>query len=258
MRPFLPMRFLRGIVLAAGVAAASGGAMAGSVTVFAASSLKTALDAVSAAWTAETGHEAVLAFAGSSALARQIERGAPADVFISANRAWMDRLEAAGHVAPGSRIDLLTNTLVLIAHGPADPIRISPGFDLGARLGDGRLAMALVDAVPAGMYGKAALEALGVWSGVAPRVAQANNVRAALALVAVGEAPLGIVYETDAAAEDAVSVIGVFPPDTHPTVVYPAAAIAGRSTPLTEAFLAFLRGDTARTIFESHGFGRAR
>lgn len=224
------------------------------VTVFAAASLKTAMDRIAPAFAEETGHKAVVSLAGSSALARQIEAGAPADVFISANEAWMDRLEDAGAVRPETRVDLLGNRIVLVASDPdAAPVEIAPGFDLAGLLGDERLAMALVDAVPAGIYGKAALESLGVWEAVAPKVAQADNVRAALALVAAGEAPYGIVYATDAAAEDDVTVVGTFPEDTHPPIVYPAAETV-EAGPGASAFMAFLQGPAARAVFEREGF----
>ncbi len=228
--------------------------VAAEVTVFAAASTKTALDDVAEAWQAETGNRAVIAYAGSSALARQIEQGAPADVFISANVAWMDALDASDLIATGTRRDLLGNHLVLVAHGHADPVEIVPGMDLATMLGDGWLAMALVEAVPAGIYGKAALDSLGLWPLVEGRVAQTDNVRTALALVATGEAPLGVVYATDAVAEPHVSVIGTFPEGSHPPIVYPVAAVTERDTPLTVAFLDFLRSDAARTIFERDGF----
>nr|WP_232824953.1 molybdate ABC transporter substrate-binding protein [Primorskyibacter marinus] len=229
--------------------------VAAEVMVFAAASTKTALDDVAEAWQAETGNRAVIAYAGSSALARQIEQGAPADVFISANVGWMDALDASGLIVEDTRRDFLGNRLVLVAHGQADPVEIAPGMDLAAMLGDGWLAMALVEAVPAGIYGKAALETLDLWPSVEGRVAQTDNVRTALALVATGEAPLGVVYATDAVAEPHVSVIGIFPEDTHPPIVYPLAAMSERDTPLTVAFLDFLRSDAARMIFEREGFG---
>lgn len=230
-------------------------ARAGDVTVFAAASLKNAMEEVAADWTDETGHTATVSFAGTSALARQIQQGAPADVFLSANADWMDVLEEDGLIAPETRFDLLRNRIVLIASGTgAEPVGIAPGFDLAGMLGDGRLAMALVDAVPAGIYGKAALKNLGIWDEVEPKVAQADNVRAALAFVSTGEAPMGIVYATDAGAGDNVTVIGTFPADTHPPIVYPAAAIAGSDNPLNDDFLAFLRSATAREAFERQGF----
>jgi molybdate transport system substrate-binding protein len=229
-------------------------AAADPVTVFAAASLKTALDEIAAGWTAETDTEVRIAYAGSSQLARQIVAGAPAGVFVSASTDWMDAVEAEGLLVPDSRRDLLGNTLVLIAHDPAAPaVTIGPGLDLPAMLGEGRLAMALVDAVPAGQYGKAALTALGLWDAVAPRVAQADNVRAALALVAVGEAPYGIVYATDAAAEPAVHVIATFPAETHPAIVYPAALVAGADA-AAGAFLDALEGAAASAAFARQGF----
>jgi len=242
-------------VLFAAAAAPVQRAAAAEVTVFAAASMKNAMDEIAAAWTAETGDKAVVALAGSSTLARQIEQGAPADVFVSANQGWMDRLQAAGLIDGESRVDLLRNAIVLIAHGKgAEGVEIGPGFDLAGRLGDGRLAMALVDAVPAGIYGKAALKSLGAWTAVQPKVAQADNVRAALALVATGEAPYGVVYRTDAAASDDVTVVGVFPPESHPPIVYPAATIKASDNPLKARFLAFLQGPAAREAFERQGF----
>ena len=231
-------------------------AKADEIVVFAAASLKTALDDISAAWTQATGHAAAISLAGSSTLARQIGQGAPADVFISANVQWMDALERDRLIAPDSRRDLLRNSIVLVAHGKkAAPVTIGPGFDLAGLLGDGRLAMAMVASVPAGIYGKAALTSLGVWDSVAAKVAQADNVRAALTLVARGEAPYGIVYATDAAASDNVTVVGTFPSDTHPPIVYPAALVkTAADKPAARDFLSFLASDRARTLFEKQGF----
>ena len=227
------------------------------VVVFAAASLGGALDEIADAWEAETSRPVTLSYAGSSALARQIERGAPADLFVSANEAWMDALEARGLIRPGTRRDLLSNRLVLIAHGPdrpAVPAQIAPSLDLAGMLGEGRLAMALVDSVPAGIYGREALASLGLWDEVAPRVAQADNARAALALVALGEAPLGVVYATDARAEPRVSVVGAFPEASHAPIVYPAALTAGSQHPHARAFLDHLGSPEARAVFERHGF----
>lgn len=242
--------------LAVGLAAVGpSGARAEMVTVFAAASLTNAMAEIETGFEAATGHDLAVSLAGSSALARQIRQGAPADVFISANSDWMDALEADGLIAQGTRRDLLANTLVLIAHDAQHPmIEIGPEMDLAAMLGDDRLAMALVEAVPAGIYGKAALESLGQWAAVGPRVAQSNNVRGALALVALGEAPYGIVYATDAAAEDAVSVIGTFPTGTHPPIVYPVAGIAGREGAAQSALLDYLQGAEAGAAFERQGF----
>jgi molybdate transport system substrate-binding protein len=244
---------MRTLVAALSFALVAPAVAAEQVTVFAAASLKTALDAVAADWEAATGGAAALSYGGSSALARQIEAGAPADVFISASVEWMDELDGRGLLEPGTRRDLLGNALVLIAHGKwADPVKLAPDFDLAGHLGpEGRLAMALVDSVPAGQYGQTALTSLGLWDSVAPRVAQADNVRAALALVAGGEAPLGIVYRTDAGADDNVTVIGTFPEDSHPPIVYPVARIRGAGG---AAFLKWLAGPAAAARFREAGF----
>jgi molybdate transport system substrate-binding protein len=236
------------------LAAAPAPACAQPVTVFAAASLQTALDAIAAAWAARGG-EARMTYASTSALARQIESGAPADVFISADRDWMDHLEARDLIRPETRRDLLGNRLVLIASGrDASPVALGPGLDLAGLLGpEGRLAVADTASVPAGRYARAALESLGAWEGVAARLAEAENVRAALAFVALGEAPFGIVYATDAGAEDAVSVVGVFPPDSHPPIVYPVALTVD-AAPAAAEFLAFLVGPEARAAFEAEGF----
>ncbi len=224
------------------------------VLVFAAASLKTALDAIAAQWRAETGKRATISYAASSTLAKQIENGAPAELFISADRDWMDYLQKRKLIDPETRVDLLGNRLVLIA--PADSavrVTIAPGFPLARLLGDGHLAMADPRAVPAGIYAKAALMKLGAWPAIAFRIAAAENVRAALLLVARGEAPLGIVYQTDAAAEPAVRVVGIFPADSHPPIVYPMALtpVAG---PAAAAFASTLRGPAARKLFEAQGF----
>jgi molybdate transport system substrate-binding protein len=230
-------------------------AAAEDVTVFAAASLGTALDRIAAEWTAETGNTTTISYAGSSALARQIEQGAPADIFISASADWMDALETGGEIRPETRRDLLGNTLVLIAHGTgAAPVEIGPDLDLSALLGDGRMAMALVDSVPAGVYGKAALTALGLWDSVEAKVAQGDNVRAALTLVEQGEAPFGIVYATDAAASENVTVIGTFPAETHAPIVYPAAVTAQSQSPVAKEFLGYLGTPGARAIWLDEGF----
>lgn len=207
-------------------------------------------------WRGDTGTDLTVVLAGSSALARQIENGAPADVYISANAGWMDHLEKNGRIVPDSRSDLLRNRIVLIVPKASKvDIRIEPGFDLAAALGDGYLAMANTEAVPAGIYGKAALEALRAWPSVAGRIAQAADVRAALRLVSLGEAPFGIVYRTDANADSGVRVIGTFPPDSHPAIIYPAALTnRGAGNAHAEAFLAFLRSASARQAFERQGF----
>lgn len=233
-------------------------AAADQVTVFAAASLKTALDTIAAAWEETTGAEVVLSYAGTPQLAQQIEAGAPADLFLSASADWMDDLAAKGLIEPASRRDLLGNTLVLIAHGDAAPVEIDAGLELPGLLGEGRLAMAFVDSVPAGIYGREALTSLGLWDAVAPRVAQTENVRAALALVASGEAPLGIVYGSDAlAAQEAgeeISILGTFPPDSHSPIIYPAALVAGRDAPAASVFLDHLSTPQARAVWEAQGF----
>ncbi len=199
-------------------------ALAEEVVVFAAASMKTALDAVAAEFEAATGHGVTISYGGSNALAQQILQGAPADIFVSAAVDWMDVVEEAGLVVPGTRADLLGNSLVLVAHDPAAAqVEIGPGLDLAGMLAGGRLSMAMVDAVPAGQYGRAALESLGLWAGVEGSLAQSENVRAALALVATGETPLGIVYASDAVAEAGVTVIGTFPADSHPPIRFPVA-----------------------------------
>jgi molybdate transport system substrate-binding protein len=223
--------------------------------VFAAASLKTALDLIAARWSAATGNQVAISYAASSALARQIENGAPADIFISADLEWMDDVEAHGLVRRPSRFNLLGNDIVLVAPaGPASQVEIRRGFDLAALLGDGRLAVADVAAVPAGKYARSSLQSLGIWDGVKDRLAQAENVRAALKLVATGEAPLGIVYRTDAAAEPQVQVIGVLPPSSHPPIVYPVATLAASQSAAAASFLAFLVSAEARTIFAAQGF----
>jgi molybdate transport system substrate-binding protein len=225
------------------------------VVVFAAASLKNALDEAAAAWTKETGKTARISYAASSALAKQIEAGAPADLFLSADLAWMDYVAARDGLKPGTRANLLRNALVLIA--PKDSgvaVDLKPGLDLGPALGDGRIAMGNVEAVPAGKYGKAALENLGAWEGVKGRVAQAENVRAALLLVARGEAPLGIVYATDAVSDPSVRVVATFPAASHPPVIYPVALTKESTNPDAAALLAYLRSPAARVFFERQGF----
>ena len=225
------------------------------VTVFAAASLKTALDAVSAQWSVETGNKAVISYAASSALAKQIEQGAPADVFFSADLDWMDYLGQNKLIDTTSVTRLLGNDIVLIA--PKDSTataEIKPGFDLAGLLGDGRLAMGDVKSVPAGKYGKAALESLGVWASVEGKLAQAENVRAALKLVATGEAPLGIVYLTDAKADASVKVVGTFPADSHPPIIYPVARTAASTNGTAAAFIGHLKSPAAKAIFEAQGF----
>jgi molybdate transport system substrate-binding protein len=237
------------------LAGLAGPAAADDVTIFAAASLTNALDQVASSWRSETGHTTTISYAGSSALANQIQAGAPADIFISASSEWMDALETSGDLADGTRRDILGNTLVLIAHGQnAEPVAIDAELDLAGLLGDERLAMALVDSVPAGIYGRQALTALGLWDEVEPLVAQADNVRAALAFVARNEAPFGIVYATDAAVEDNVTIVGTFPADSHDPITYPSALTAESGSGVAAEFLDYLTSPAARTIWQGYGF----
>jgi molybdate transport system substrate-binding protein len=228
------------------------------ITVFAATSLKEALDTQLRQFEAGTGDKVVVSYAGSNALAKQIEAGAPADVFISADLEWMDYLESRHLLAPNSRIDLLRNRLVLIAPaGGSVSLQIGPDFPLSTALGAERLALANPESVPAGKYAKAALQALGVWPSVEKKVARSENVRAALTLVARGEAPFGIVYATDAAAERKVRVVGTFAESTHPPIVYPIAVVAGQRPTAANAFVAYLASAAARPTWVRYGFTRA-
>lgn len=243
--------FCAALLLAALPACGGAGGADRGPTVLAASSLQEALAEAGEAWRAQ-GHAApVLSFAASSALARQVEQGAPADLFVSADEAWMDRLERADLLRAGTRTDLLSNRLVLI--------RPEGGRTRGLDgLGDGRLALADPDAVPAGRYAKAALESLGRWQEVASKLVPTENVRVALALVERGEAALGVVYATDAQASDSVEVVETFPEATHPPIRYPTALLATSTHPDAEALLAFLGSAEAQRIFARHGFGIAR
>jgi molybdate transport system substrate-binding protein len=223
--------------------------------VFAAASLKDALDEVNAGYQRENSRETATSYAASSTLAKQIEAAAPADIFISADLDWMDYLAKKDLIKPQTRANLLGNRLVLIAPANSSAkLSITPNFQLAQALGNGRLAIADPNGVPAGRYGKAALEALGVWSSVADRLAPAENVRATLALVSRGEAPLGIVYQTDADADKAVKIVGTFPPDSHPPIIYPIAVVAASTNPGTVGYIAFLKSPAARILFEKHGF----
>lgn len=226
--------------------------------VLAAASLQEALQAEADAWAAQGHPRPVLAFAASSALARQVEHGAPADLFLSADEDWMNAVQQAGDLRRGTRRDLLANSLVLIApKASATEVDLSNPSALAAAIGKGRLAMADPDAVPAGKYGKAALEHLGLWDDLADKVARAENVRAALALVESGEAPLGLVYATDAAASDKVRVVETFPAASHPPIRYPVAVLAASNNPQAAAFEQFLASDDGTAIFARYGFGIA-
>jgi molybdate transport system substrate-binding protein len=230
-------------------------AWADDVVVFAAASLKNALDDASHAFAGAGGASVKISYAASSQLAKQIESGAPADIFISADLAWMDYVQKHNLIQPATRKNLLGNQLVLVA--PADSnvkVDIKPGFDLAGLLSGGRLAMADPASVPAGKYGKAALQKLGVWDAVQSHVAGAENVRAALLFVDRKETPLGIVYATDAASDPKVKIVGVFPEDTHPPIIYPAALTAASKNPDAAKFLQFLESPAGRPAFEQQGF----
>jgi molybdate transport system substrate-binding protein len=246
--------FLAAFVLVA--AQAPGMALADDVIVFAAASLKNALDDVTTRYLNATGKTVTVSYAASSALAKQIEQAAPADIFFSADLAWMDYLAERNLIVADTRRSLLGNEIVLVVpKDSAATISIAAGFDLAGLLGaDGRLAMANVESVPAGKYGKAALQSLAVWDTVADRLVQADNVRAALAFVARGEAPAGIVYATDAAAEPTIKVVGVFPPDSHPPIVYPVALTTASRHPDARAFFDFMQSSAARSAYEQQGF----
>ena len=243
------------LFVAAQLAVVSEPVAAKDVVVFAAASLKNALDDASAAYEKENGVKALISYAASSTLAKQVESGAPADIFISADLDWMDYLQKRNLIKPETRLTLLGNKLVLIA--PANStakIEIAPGFALADLLGDERLSMADPSAVPAGKYGKAALEKLGVWASVSSKLAPAEDVRSALLLVSRGETPLGIVYATDAAADKGVRIVAAFPEDTHPPIVYPAAVLASSDDASAAAFLDYLKSEKARPYFERQGF----
>jgi molybdate transport system substrate-binding protein len=247
------------LIVAAGMAWTTGvlpaAAQGKDVLVFAAVSLKNALDDIARQWQRESGKKTVTSYAASSTLIKQIEEGAPADIFVSADLDWMDYGQHKGLIRPDSRFNLLGNRLVLIVPKDANvSANIQPGFDLAALLKGGRLAMANVGAVPAGKYGKAALEKLGAWDGVKDKIAQTENVRAALVLVARGGAPLGIVYQTDAASDPTVKIVGTFPENTHPPIIYPIALTKETTNPEAQAFLNYLRSPVARAAFERQGF----
>jgi molybdate transport system substrate-binding protein len=234
---------------------ASARAQEQTLTVFAAASLKNALDDVNAAFTKDTGLKVTASYAASSALAKQLESGAPADVFISADLNWMDYSQAKNLIKADSRYNLLGNKLVLIAgkDSKLNDVKIDQGFDIAKLAGDGRIAVADVKAVPAGLYAKAALEKLGSWAAAEPKLAQAENVRATLAFVSRGETPIGIVYETDAKVDPAVKIIGYFPESSYPPVTYPAAATAN-AKPDAQKYLNYLKGSASKAVFEKYGF----
>ncbi len=251
------MKRLAGILAAllALAAALPAAAQDKAITVFAAASMKNALDEIDAAFTAKTGIRVTVSYGPSSGLAKQIEQGAPADVFISADTDWMDYALARKSIDEQTRMNLLGNSIVLIAPKDAkvENVNIGPGFDLAKLAGTGRIATGDVKSVPAGKYAKAALQKLGSWQAAEPKFAMADNVRAALLLVARSEAVLGIVYATDAKVEPGVKIVGTFPAQTHPAIVYPVAATAA-AKPQAADYLAFLRSTAAKNIFEKHGF----
>lgn len=250
---------LSSVVLAMCLTVASPMVTAADVTVFAAASLKEALDEQAKTFEATTGNKVIVSYGASSALAKQIEAGAPADLFISADLDWMDYVAARNLLAPNARFNLLRNTLVLIApSSSSSTLKIAPNFGLAAALGTEKLAMANPDSVPAGKYGRSALEKLGVWTSVEKRVARAENVRAALALVSRGEAPFGIVYSTDAWADKSVKIVDTFPPDSYPPIVYPAALVATSKSNAAKPLLDYLRSPAARPVWEKYGFGLAQ
>jgi molybdate transport system substrate-binding protein len=243
------------LIWSVGASATTAAAQGAPLLVFAAASMKNALDDADALFERQKGMKVVASYAASSALAKQIEAGAPADIFISADLDWMDYVEQRKLIRPGTRANLLGNKIVLIAPtGSTLRLTIAPNFPLAQALGDGRLAMADPASVPAGKYGKAALEALGVWSAVAGKIAPAENVRTTLLLVSRGETPLGIVYQTDAAADPSVKILAGFPANTHPPIVYPVALLQSSSNPAAADYLAFLKSAAARPSFEKQGF----
>jgi len=226
------------------------------LTVFAAASMRNALDDVNKAFTKTSGVRVTASYAASSALAKQIAQGAPTDIYVSANIKWMDFLAKQKLVKPGTRIDLLGNRLVLIApkDSKLDHVTIKKGFNIAKLAGSGRIAVADTKAVPAGLYAKAALISLGAWKAAQPKLAQAENVRATLAYVARGETPFGIVYATDAKIEPKVKIVGTFPAGSHPPITYPVGRIAASKNAHDVAYLRFLQTPTAKTIFERYGF----
>jgi molybdate transport system substrate-binding protein len=251
------MHRLAGILLAFVVVLPNTPARADDKTlvVFAAASMKNALDEIDAAFTARTGTQVSASYAASSTLAKQIEQGAPADIFVSADTDWMDYAIGKKTIDEATRVNLLGNSIVLIApkDSAIDNVTIGPGFDLAKLAGDGRIATGDVKAVPVGKYAKAALEKLGAWQAAEPKFAMAESARAALTLVARGEAVLGIVYSTDAKVEPGVKIVGTFPADTHPPIIYPVAATATAKMG-AKAYLDYLHSQAAKAVLEKYGF----
>src|SRR5437763_5478148 len=253
------MRRLAGLLVAlsmrCGSASSPARAQGNGLTVFAAASMKDALDDIDAAYTARTGVKIVVSYAASSTLAKQIEQGAPADIFVSADTDWMAYATGRKNIKEPTRMNLLGNSIVLIApkDSRTDNVTIGQGFDLAKLAGDGKIATGDVKSVPAGKYAKAALEKLGAWTAAEPKFAMAESVRTALTLVARGEAVLGIVYSTDAKVEPGVKIVGTFPADSYPPIIYPVAATT-TAKPEAKDYLAFLRSTAAKTILEKYGF----
>ncbi len=230
-------------------------AQAESIRIFAAASTTNAITDIIKAYTDKTGKEVTPSFASSSTLAKQIAQGAPADVYLSANPKWMDFIEKKELVEPGTRTNLLGNRITLIQPKSGQlKLSISADLDLAGILGDDKLAMGDPDHVPAGIYGRKALESLKLWDSVAPKVARAKDVRAALALVERAEAPLGIVYATDAAISKKIDVVGLFPENTHPPIIYPVCIVKDKASADAKAFFAFLKDQKAADIFKTYGF----
>ena len=243
------------LAISLGLAATHFAAAQETLIVVAAASMKNALDDVNTAFTKATGIKVTASYAASSALAKQLENGAPADVFVSADLKWMDYVAEKKAIKPETRVNLLGNRLVLIAgkDSKLGNVTIGQGFDIAKLAGDGRIAVADTKAVPAGLYAKEALEKLGAWKAAEPKLAQAENVRATLAYVARGETPVGIVYETDAKVEPNVKIVGVFPAGSHQPVIYPAAATVNAKADVAK-YLNFLRTGAAKAVFEKYGF----
>ena len=254
------MAVIAALILGLGVLPKAALAASRPISVFAAASLQTALGQMAQVYTARTGVPVRLTFGSSPAMARQIQQGAPADIMISADTAWMDALQTGQWIDPASRTDLISNRLVLIVPaGKGASIALSPvtkaSRDLARILGPGRLAMADPQTVPAGRYGKAALEKLGLWDGVSGQIAPTDTVRTALGFVARGEAPLGLVYASDAVAEPKVAVVATLPKTSHPKIVYPGAVTRNAQSPKeAKAFLTWLKGSQARALFLKNGF----
>ena len=246
---------LLSFVILCGAALSPAAAEDKTLTVFAAASMKNALDDIDAAFAAKTGVKVNASYAASSTLAKQIEQGAPADIFVSADTDWMDYAVGKKTINEATRVNLLGNSIVLIAPKDSriEDVSIGDGFDLAKLAGDGKIATGDIKSVPVGKYAKAALEKLGAWAAAEPKFAMAESVRAALTLVARGEAALGIVYSTDARVEPGVKIIGTFPADSHPPIIYPVAATA-TSKPEAKDYLDYLHSQPAKAVLEKYGF----